>query len=120
MAQPKVFVSYHHSTEEDAFAARLIADLRAIGASVWADEGELWSGDFATNIQEGLNDCDWYVLVLTPSAITSPWVSRETTLALQLVSKQKMRAALSVQARLVPPHTLPPLWTKGCTRRVIG
>jgi hypothetical protein len=32
-----VFISHHHSPEEDAFTARLKADLRAAGADVWVE-----------------------------------------------------------------------------------
>lgn len=32
--QARVFVSHHHSPAEDAFTARLVADLEAAGADV--------------------------------------------------------------------------------------
>lgn len=35
--QVRVFVSHHHSPEEDVFTARLVADLEAAEADVWVD-----------------------------------------------------------------------------------
>jgi hypothetical protein len=35
--QVRVFVSHHHSPEEDTFTARLVADLEAAGPDVWVD-----------------------------------------------------------------------------------
>lgn len=50
----RVFVSHHHSVDEDAFTARLVADLKATGADVWVDEEGITSGDFVHKINEGL------------------------------------------------------------------
>ena len=35
--QVRVFVSHHHSPEEDVLTARLVADLEAAEADVWVD-----------------------------------------------------------------------------------
>jgi hypothetical protein len=38
MPEPvRIFVSHHHSPEEDIFTARLVADLEAAGVEVWVD-----------------------------------------------------------------------------------
>lgn len=38
MAEPvRVFVSHHHTPEDDTFTARLVADLEAAGVDVWVD-----------------------------------------------------------------------------------
>ena len=50
----RVFVSHHHSAEEDAFTSRLVADLRAAGADVWVDNEEITSDNFVTKINGGL------------------------------------------------------------------
>jgi hypothetical protein len=42
-----------------------------VGAQQWQDE-----------ILQGLQRCDWFVVLLSPSAINSMWVKRETAFAL--------------------------------------
>src|SRR5215471_1301103 len=76
-----VFVSHHHSPEEDAFTARLVADLEAAGADVWVDTSGITSDDFVKKISEGLAGRQWLVLVMTPAALASPWVQREVNVA---------------------------------------
>lgn len=58
MSEPvKVFVSHHHSPEEDAFTARLVADLIAAGAEVWVDMVGVGAADFQKRINEALANC---------------------------------------------------------------
>jgi hypothetical protein len=52
--QVRVFVSHHHSPDEDAFTARLVEDLKAAGADVWVDTTGIPSGRFVAKISEGL------------------------------------------------------------------
>jgi hypothetical protein len=55
MADPvRIFVSHHHSPQEDAFTARLVEDLKAAGADAWVDEEGITSDDFVRKISEGL------------------------------------------------------------------
>jgi hypothetical protein len=75
--QVRVFVSHHHSPEEDAFTARLVADLEAAGADVWVDTAGITSDDFIKKINEGLTGRQWLVLVMTPQLLASRWVQEE-------------------------------------------
>jgi hypothetical protein len=43
--QVRVFVSHHHSPEEGAFTARLVAGLEVAGADVWVDDARIGSDD---------------------------------------------------------------------------
>jgi hypothetical protein len=45
-----VFVSHHHSPEEDKFTDQLVRDLRQAGADVWVDNDEIKSGSFIQKI----------------------------------------------------------------------
>lgn len=85
MADPvRIFVSHHHSPEEDKFTARLVADLKEAGADVWVDDEGITSDDFVRKISEGLVGRQWLVLVMTPDALRSPWVQREVEAALNV------------------------------------
>jgi hypothetical protein len=75
MPEPvRVFISHHHSSEEDAFTTQLKSDLEAAGADVWMDDDRITSDDFIQKINEGLVGRQWLVLVLTPGALGSTWV----------------------------------------------
>ena len=72
-----VFVSHHHSPKEDAFTARLVADLEAAGADVWVDYQGIASGSLVQKINEGLSGRQWLILMMTPGALGSRWMQDE-------------------------------------------
>ena len=73
----RVFVSHHHSTEEDAFTTRLVADMKAAGADVWIDDEGITSDDFVRKTSEGLAGRQWLNPVMITDSAKSPWVQRE-------------------------------------------
>ena len=62
MTVPRVFVSHSHL--DDAFAPRLVADLRSAGALVFVDIVNITANDFMQRINNALAHSDWMVLVL--------------------------------------------------------
>jgi hypothetical protein len=71
-----IFIS--HSSNDKEFAIRLAADLMKIGHKVWLDEIDIMVGDSITSkIEDGLEDCDFMVLVLSEESNKSNWVERE-------------------------------------------
>jgi len=108
--QVRVFVSHHHSPEEDSFTARLVADLEAAGADVWVDVVGVGAADFQKRINEALAHCNWFVLVLTPAAIASQWVEMEVHAAVRLKTQGRMRGIIQVLAAIVAQDQIPPTW----------
>lgn len=108
MAQPKVFVS--HSRVDDAFAEQLVKDLRAVGTDAWLDTEQLGAGDFQERIDAALANCEWFVLVLTRSALASPWVQQEVRAANILKNQGRIRELVFIQAGPLEHRELPPLW----------
>lgn len=108
--QIRVFVSHHHSEEEDAFTARLVADLEAAGADVWVDDVRITSDDFIKKINEGLAGRQWLVLVMTPDALRSPWVQAEVNAALHQVRGGRMLGVVPIVAMECDEGSIPPLW----------
>jgi hypothetical protein len=107
-----VFVSHHHSPEEDAFTVRLVADLEAAGADVWVDTGNITSGSFVQKINEGLAGRQWLVLVMTPGALGSPWVNDEVNAALHQVKIGRMRDVIPFVMTPCDEALIPPLWAQ--------
>lgn len=108
MAQPKAFVS--HSHVDDAFAEQLVYDLRMAGADAWLDKTDLGAGDFQTGIGAALERCEWFVLVLTKSAIESPWVTQEVHAANRLKHQMRIRDLILIKAGPVEQHEIPAMW----------
>ncbi len=106
----RVFVSHHHSPDEDAFTDRLVADLEAVGADVWVDNQRITSDDFVKKINEGLTGRQWLVLVMTPEALRSEWVQAEVNAALNQVRGGRMQGAIPVVATPCDEAAIPPLW----------
>jgi len=77
----KLFLS--HSTKDKEFVEKLAAALWADGIDAWWCEVEIGHGDdFVAKIEEGLQDSDLVVLVLSPDAAQSAWTRREWTASL--------------------------------------
>ena len=78
----KVFISYSH--EDKAFAKKLAQELENKGNRVWWDYSALKGGqDWQNEIQKAINECDYFLVILTPQAVISDWVGNEITLAIQ-------------------------------------
>jgi WD40 repeat protein len=73
---PKIFISY--SRKDEDFARQLATDLDRLGASVWIDVDDIPPGvNWSSAIQQGLDDCDTLVLVMSPDALGSTNVTDE-------------------------------------------
>ena len=80
---PPAEVFLCHSSQDGDFTARLAATLRAHGVPVWYSAtnilgAQLWHDEIGT----ALKRCDWFLLVLSPSAVESSWVKLELMFAL--------------------------------------
>ena len=71
------------------WAIRLKAALEERGLNIWLDREQIRPGDIA-DLEAGLERCKSYVLVVSPDAIRSQWVSDEYQRAVTL-AKQKDR-----------------------------
>ncbi len=76
----KVFISYAH--EDKVFAKKLAGELESLGMKVWWDFDNLKGGqDWQKEIERGIKQCDFFLIVLTPNAVASEWVGNEITYA---------------------------------------
>lgn len=78
----EVFLS--HSSQDRRFANRLKAELEENGVPVWYSETQIVGAQqWHDEIGKGLERCDWFLLILSPSAVRSTWVKRELLFALE-------------------------------------
>jgi formylglycine-generating enzyme required for sulfatase activity len=108
--QVRVFVSHHHSPEEDSFTARVVEDLKAAGADVWVDTAGIPSGSFVAKISEGLAGRQWLVLIMTPAALASPWVRAEVETGLNEYHAKRMLGVIPLVMQPCQEQDIPLLW----------
>ena len=78
----EIFLS--HSDRDRGFVVRLAETLRRHGLSVWYSRTDIVGAQqWHDEIGSALHRCDWFVLVLSPSAVNSTWVKRELAFALR-------------------------------------
>ena len=77
----EVFLS--HSSRNRTFVNTLADVLREHGVPVWYSETNIVGAQqWHDEIGNALHRCDWFVLVLSPSAVNSKWVKHELVRAL--------------------------------------
>lgn len=71
-----LFISY--SSKDAEFVAKLAKDLVSSGVKVWWDKWVMKVGDsLHKKVQEGITNSAWLGVVLSPNAVSSPWVEKE-------------------------------------------
>lgn len=82
MLPAEIFLS--HSDCDRQFVEDLVAMMRRHELPVWYSRTNiLGAQQWHDAIGAALHRCDWFVLVLSPSAVESMWVKRELRFALQ-------------------------------------
>src|ERR1017187_4595582 len=93
---PKAFVS--HSTQDRSFVESFAADLRQHGVDAWYSGWEIKPGDsIRAKIEEGLEDCEYFIIVLSKSSIHRPWVQAELDAATIRKLNGKVRKIIPVK-----------------------
>lgn len=93
---PKAFVS--HSTQDHPFVERFARDLRAKGVDAWYSGWEIKPGDsIRAKIEEGLEGCEYFIIVLSKNSINRPWVQTELDAATIRKLNGKVRKIIPVK-----------------------
>ena len=76
MLPREIFLS--HSDRDRNFVVKLANAMRRHGLPVWYSRTDIvGSRQWHDEIGHALQRCDWFLLVLSPSAVESVWVKRE-------------------------------------------
>jgi acyl carrier protein len=102
MTTRQVFIS--HDTEDASFAHRLACDLQGAGVQVWIAPDSIRPGEsWVDAIERGLDHSSDMIIVLTPAAIDSQWVKKETEIGIMRERRGQMRVIpLAVERCNVP------------------
>jgi hypothetical protein len=107
MAQPRIFIS--HAPSDATFAYHLAEDLRNLGANVRLNSSLGFSA-FVLRLDQ-VQSHDVLLLILTPTAIVSPWVQQEMNMAIFRANQGKMRSPIVVIGQSMAVEDIPPLWS---------
>lgn len=80
---PRWFIS--HATRDRAFVEGELLDLlESLDEEVWYAPDDIPPASYwECSLRDGLQECDWFLLVLSPASAESEWVQRETAWALE-------------------------------------
>jgi formylglycine-generating enzyme required for sulfatase activity len=98
----QVFIS--HATADAQFAHRLADDLQRLGVRVWIAPESIRPGEsWVSAIERGLRESSHAVVVLTPAALESKWVKKETDVTIAQERKGRIQVIpLDVEPCEVP------------------
>lgn len=103
---PRVFLSYTHENME--LASNVANTLQSNGIDTWWDQWCISAGDsLRQKIDDGLDECTHFLVLLTPESIKKPWVNQAMDAGLVRRLNSKCRF-LPVRYQL-PASELPPL-----------
>jgi plasmid stability protein len=77
----RVFLS--HSSKDEVFVRELHRRLRRDGLTCFFDEESIeWGENFVVSLERGIDECEFFVAVLSPEFVQSKWVELERTSAM--------------------------------------
>jgi hypothetical protein len=101
-----LFLSY--GSEDRPLAKRIAEGLQASGIETWWAEWEIVAGDsIRRKIDAGLGDCTHFIVLLTPTSVTRPWVNEEIDAG--FVRKVTAKSRFIPLRHGLPVDALPPL-----------
>jgi hypothetical protein len=103
---PKAFVS--HSGQDRQFVDRFVRDLWAVGIKAWYSKWEIKPGDsIPAKIDEGIEDCEFFIIVFSRTSIHAPWVQTELQAAIARKVNGKLRKIIPIT--IDDCHDFPPI-----------
>ncbi len=109
-----IFISYSHHDSD--YVQRLAASIEANGLEAWIDERIDYGANWPRVIQEQIDRCGAFVVVMTPHAFASDWVQNELAYAREqgkpifplLLAGRRWLAVAALQVVDVTGGQLPP------------
>lgn len=103
---PVVFVS-HATEDQERFVTNFATKLRSVGVNAWYSKWEMQPGDrLVEKIQDGIEDCAAFIVVLSEFSINKPWVVEEIDAALIRSIEAKTKIISVVLDRVKVPLLL--------------
>jgi TIR domain/Restriction endonuclease len=88
--RPKIFIS--HASEDLAFVDGLVERLKSDGVDVWLGNTEIRVGDsISERISTGLDQSDFFAIVLSTASSNSGWVRDELASAISIANSRNLK-----------------------------
>lgn len=101
----KVFISYSSADRVEALAVRRLLTNR--GCTVWLDVFDIRvAADLKRELGEGIGNADVLCLLLSPTAVASPWVAEEIVRGEEHEARRGMRLIAVLLRPCRPPDSL--------------
>ena len=102
--RPVVFLSYSHADDEHPLFQKLMRDLDSTpGIRYWIDRREIQVGDSLMGmLARGIDDADFFVLVISQNSLDSRWSTQEFFLAYSSQLRDQQPKILPVRIDDVP------------------
>ncbi len=101
----KVFISYSSADRTEALVVRRLLTSR--GCTVWLDVFDIRVGaDLKRELGEGIGNADVLCLLLSPTAVASPWVAEEIARGQEHEARRGMRLLAVLLRPCRPPESL--------------
>ena len=105
---PRAFLSY--GSEDHELAEKIATGLQDSGVDTWWAKWCIGAGDsLRQKIDEGLDDCTHFIVLLTPASLKKPWVNQEMDAG--LVRKIRKRCKFIPLRHDLSAEELPPLFS---------
>ncbi|EJG0889558.1 TPA: toll/interleukin-1 receptor domain-containing protein [Vibrio parahaemolyticus] len=100
-----IFLSHNHTDKE--FVRKLARDLENHNVKCWLDEAEMKIGDsLIQKIREGIDNVEFFAVILSPSSINAPWVVNELDVAMNFQISGKPIKVLPIMLKDCEPPGL--------------
>ncbi len=101
-----VFVS-HASADKQSFVNELEAELRAVTTDVWYDRNKIkWGDSIKGKIYEGLEQCEFGIVVFSKSYVGREWTEKELKELLEKQNTSKQNVILPIFLNDIPEEEL--------------
>ncbi|MDD5432976.1 MAG: toll/interleukin-1 receptor domain-containing protein [Candidatus Omnitrophica bacterium] len=89
---PKAFIC-HASEDKERFVLGFAEKLLGEGVDAWVDKWEMQLGDSLVHkiFEEGIKQCDTFIIILSKFSVNKPWVKEELDSAVVKRIEEKMR-----------------------------
>lgn len=97
-----VFLSHNHA--DKPFVRKLARDLEGHSVKCWLDEAEMKIGDsLIQKIRDGIDNVEFFAVILSPNSINSPWVVNELDVAMNYQISGKPIKVLPIMLKECEP-----------------
>ncbi len=100
-----VFVS--HNEKQKPWVREIVDQWKGLGLEVFFDEDSIeLGGNIIDSIEQGIQNSQYIVLIITPSSVAAPWVALETAIAIYRDPSARAKKIIPVLLEKTDPESI--------------